>query len=93
MYVLFRNKKNVIYLLLSGVFSGVSFFMKQPGIITLLIIFACIVIDTFGKEISKHKSEIRKETGYLIQNFEIDPLAPFLCKDIVMSGRIGKIGD
>jgi ABC-type Mn2+/Zn2+ transport system ATPase subunit len=46
----------------------------------------------FGKEISKNKSEIRREIGYLVQNFEIDPLAPFLCKDIVMSGRTGKIG-
>lgn len=46
----------------------------------------------FRKEIKKNKSQIRKEIGYLIQNFEIDPLAPFLCKDIVMSGRTGKIG-
>ena len=46
----------------------------------------------FGKEITKSKSEIRKEIGYVIQNFEIDPLSPFLCKDIVMSGRTGKIG-
>ena len=46
----------------------------------------------FGKEIKKNKNEIRKEIGYVIQNFEIDPLAPFLCKDIVMSGRAGKIG-
>jgi len=46
----------------------------------------------FGKEISKNKTEIRKEIGYVIQNFEMDPLAPFLSKDIVMSGRTGKIG-
>jgi len=46
----------------------------------------------FGKEIPKSKSEIRKEIGYVIQNFEIDPLSPFVCKDIVMSGRTGKIG-
>lgn len=46
----------------------------------------------FGKEIKKQKSKIRKEIGYVIQNFEINPLAPFLCKDIVMSGRTGKIG-
>jgi len=46
----------------------------------------------FGKKIPKNKSEIRKEIGYVIQNFEIDPLSPFLCKDIVMSGRTGKIG-
>lgn len=46
----------------------------------------------YGKEVIKNKLDIRKETGYLIQNFEIDPRAPFLCKDIVMSGRTGKIG-
>ncbi len=46
----------------------------------------------FGKEIKQQKSKIRKEIGYVIQNFEINPLAPFLCKDIVMSGRTGKIG-
>ncbi len=46
----------------------------------------------FGKQIKKQKNSIRKDTGYVIQNFEIDPRAPFLCKDIVMSGRSGKIG-
>jgi ABC-type Mn2+/Zn2+ transport system ATPase subunit len=46
----------------------------------------------FGKEIKKNKIKIRKDVGYVIQNFDIDPLAPFLCKDIVMSGRTGKIG-
>jgi len=46
----------------------------------------------FGREIIKSKTEIRKDIGYVIQNFELDPLAPFLCKDIVMSGRTGKIG-
>jgi len=46
----------------------------------------------FSNEISKKKTEIRKNIGYVIQNFDIDPLAPFLCKDVVMSGRAGKIG-
>jgi zinc/manganese transport system ATP-binding protein len=46
----------------------------------------------FGKQISKYKNEIRKHVGYVIQNFELDSRAPFLCKDIVMSGRSGKIG-
>lgn len=44
------------------------------------------------KKIHKNKIWIRKQTGYVIQNFEMDPRAPFLCKDIVMSGRTGKIG-
>jgi len=46
----------------------------------------------FGKEISKNKTFIRKKTGFLIQNFEIDPLAPFLCRDVVMMGLTGKTG-
>lgn len=46
----------------------------------------------FGKEIMKNKTFIRKNTGFLIQNFEIDPLAPFLCKDVVMMGLTGKTG-
>jgi len=46
----------------------------------------------FGKEISKNKIFIRKNTGFLIQNFEIDPLAPFLCKDVVLMGLTGKKG-
>ena len=46
----------------------------------------------FRKEIPKNKTAIRKETGYIIQNLDIDPQTPFLCKDIVMSGRCGKIG-
>jgi len=46
----------------------------------------------FGKKIDRNKTAIRKHIGYVIQNFELDPLAPFLCKDIVMSGRTGKIG-
>ena len=46
----------------------------------------------FDKEIKKNRNKIRKNIGYVIQNFELDPRAPFLCKDIVMSGRTGKIG-
>jgi 4-amino-4-deoxy-L-arabinose transferase-like glycosyltransferase len=61
MYILYRKNKNGIFLLLSGLFSGVSFFMKQPGIITLLVIFACIFIDTFGKEGTKRKETIAKQ--------------------------------
>jgi zinc/manganese transport system ATP-binding protein len=46
----------------------------------------------FNKDIKKNKIEIRKNIGYVIQNFNIDPLTPFLCKDVVMTGRSGKIG-
>ena len=46
----------------------------------------------FSKEIKKNKYKIRKQIGYLIQNYEIDPLSPFLCKDVVLMGRAGKTG-
>ncbi len=46
----------------------------------------------FNKEIMENKYEIRKKIGYVIQNFDIDSNAPFLCKDVVMSGKTGKIG-
>jgi len=46
----------------------------------------------FGKEIKKNKNFIRKHAGFLIQNFEIDGLSPFLCKDVVMMGLTGKTG-
>ena len=46
----------------------------------------------FGKEINRNKSQIRKNIGYVVQNLDVDPLTPFLCKDIVMTGRVGKIG-
>ncbi len=45
-----------------------------------------------GMDVSKMGSAVRKRIGYVIQNFEIDPLAPFLCRNVVMSGRAGRIG-
>jgi zinc/manganese transport system ATP-binding protein len=46
----------------------------------------------FGKDITKQGAAIRKDIGYVIQNIDIDPLSPFLSKDVVLSGRTGKIG-
>ncbi len=46
----------------------------------------------FGKDIARYTTAIRRDIGYVIQNFELDPRAPFLCKDVIMSGRAGKIG-
>ncbi|HEC94495.1 MAG TPA: metal ABC transporter ATP-binding protein [Thermoplasmatales archaeon] len=50
------------------------------------------MVKVFGKNVRTHGPEIRKKIGYVIQNFEIDPLSPFLSKDVVMMGRVGKIG-
>ena len=46
----------------------------------------------FGKEILSNLKHIRIKTGYVVQNFDIDPLMPFLCRDIVMTSRSAKIG-
>ena len=46
----------------------------------------------FDKDIKKNTTTIRKQIGYVIQNFELDPQTTFLCKDVVMSGRSVKIG-
>jgi zinc/manganese transport system ATP-binding protein len=46
----------------------------------------------FGLDITRNGSAIRRRVGYVIQNFEVDPLSPFLCRNVVMSGRTGKIG-
>lgn len=46
----------------------------------------------FDKNLEKFGSIIRKDIGYVIQNIDIDPLSPFLSKDVVLSGRTGKIG-
>jgi len=48
--------------------------------------------NVFGMEIRTNLNYIRTRTGYVIQNFEIDPLSPFLCRDVVMTARSAKIG-
>ena len=49
-------------------------------------------ITVFGKDIKKYGTEIRKNIGYVPQDFSCDSLTPFLVKDVVMMGRFGKIG-
>jgi len=46
----------------------------------------------FGLDVRRSRYAIRRRTGYVIQNFELDPLAPFLTRDIVMTGRSGRLG-
>ncbi len=46
----------------------------------------------FGRDIKENGAEIRKEIGYVPQEFFVDPLTPFLVKDVVLMSRIGKIG-
>ncbi|HEC80925.1 MAG TPA: metal ABC transporter ATP-binding protein [Thermoplasmatales archaeon] len=49
-------------------------------------------VKVFGRDAKTHGPWIRKKIGYVIQNFEIDPLSPFLSKDVVMMGRAGRLG-
>jgi len=49
-------------------------------------------VDILGKEIRKFGSSIRKEIGYIPQEFGVDPLTPFLAEDVILMGRFGKIG-
>lgn len=46
----------------------------------------------FGKEVKKFGCSVRKEIGYIFQEFEFDDLTPFLVEDVVLMGRFGKIG-
>jgi zinc/manganese transport system ATP-binding protein len=45
-----------------------------------------------GMEVARGGEAVRKRVGYVVQNFSIDPLDPFLCRDVVMMGRTGRIG-
>jgi len=49
-------------------------------------------VHIFGKEIRKFGPSIRKEIGYIPQEFAVDALTPFLVKDVILMGRFGKIG-
>jgi zinc/manganese transport system ATP-binding protein len=49
-------------------------------------------VDTLGIDVSDGGLEVRKRTGYVIQNFSLDPLDPFLVRDVVMMARAGRIG-
>ncbi len=49
-------------------------------------------VTVFRKDVGKHGTEIRKNIGYVPQEFAWDSLTPFLVQDVVMMGRYGKIG-
>lgn len=49
-------------------------------------------IHIFGREIKKFGSSVRKEIGYIPQEFVVDDLTPFLVKDVILMGRFGKMG-
>ncbi len=45
-----------------------------------------------GYDIQKNGVYLRKQIGYVPQEFTVDPLSPFLVKDIVLMGRYGRVG-
>ncbi len=49
-------------------------------------------ISIMGKDIRENGIFIRKQIGYVPQEFTVDVLSPFLVKDIILMGRYGKIG-
>ncbi|MBN2395985.1 MAG: ATP-binding cassette domain-containing protein [Candidatus Atribacteria bacterium] len=49
-------------------------------------------VHILGKNIKEKGVFLRKQIGYLPQEFTVDPLSPFLVKDIILMGRYGKIG-
>ncbi len=49
-------------------------------------------VRVFGKDVKADGPKVRKRVGYLLQNFSFESGDPFLVKDVVMMGRVGKIG-
>jgi ABC-type Mn2+/Zn2+ transport system ATPase subunit len=49
-------------------------------------------IEVMGLDLRARGREVRCRTGYVIQNFALDPLDPFLTRDVVMMARTGRIG-
>ena len=45
-----------------------------------------------GFDVKKQGTAVRKQAGYVIQNFSFDPLTPFTVREVVMMGRYGKLG-
>lgn len=49
-------------------------------------------LKVFNRSIKKKRTWIQKKVAYVIQGFDYDPFIPFLVKDVIMMGRVGKIG-
>lgn len=48
--------------------------------------------EVLGMDVRRKGRQVRSRTGYVIQNFSLDPLDPFLTRDVVMMARAGRIG-
>lgn len=49
-------------------------------------------VSVLGKNIKNDGTDVRKRIGYLLQSFSFSPDQPFLVEDVIMMGRVGKIG-
>ncbi len=49
-------------------------------------------VSVLGMDVVSQGRQVRKRCGYVIQNFALDPLDPFLTRDVVMMARAGHIG-
>jgi zinc/manganese transport system ATP-binding protein len=49
-------------------------------------------VQVLGRDVTREGQDVRKRTGYVVQNFSLDPLDPFLTRDVVMMARAGRIG-
>ncbi|KYH39736.1 MAG: zinc ABC transporter ATPase [Candidatus Bathyarchaeota archaeon B26-2] len=57
-----------------------------------LLKVACGVVKVFGRDMTRYSRIIRREIGYVPQDFMSEPSAPFIVRDVILMGRYGKIG-
>lgn len=57
-----------------------------------LIQYTAGTILIMGYSLKSNGNLLRKNIGYVPQEFTVDPVSPFLVKDLVLMGRYGKIG-
>ena len=50
------------------------------------------LVEVLGLDVRRHGREVRRRTGYVPQDFMVPSDTPFLAKDVVMMGRVGRIG-
>ena len=50
------------------------------------------LVEVFGLSVREHGRELRRRIGYVPQDFMVEAGTPFLVKDVVAMGRVGRIG-
>jgi len=50
------------------------------------------VVEVLGLSVREHGRSLRRRIGYVPQDFMVEPGTPFLAKDVVAMGRVGKVG-